>query len=97
MFLQENNVSLIAIVEHIVQEVVAEKIMNNIEPRWERCTNYEPYSKGRIWILWDPSCMKFFLFYKHAQIIHGSIHILDNNVRFEFTAVLRFTYSRRQE
>nr|XP_009763385.1 PREDICTED: uncharacterized protein LOC104215309 [Nicotiana sylvestris]XP_016465127.1 PREDICTED: uncharacterized protein LOC107788003 [Nicotiana tabacum] len=74
-FLQKHKISLIAIVEHIVQTNKEKEITNKCAPGWSWCSDSSTNEKGRIWILWDTNSIQFTLIRKHAQYIHGSKQI----------------------
>ncbi|XP_075077386.1 uncharacterized protein LOC142164109 [Nicotiana tabacum] len=86
-FIKENNIAIIAIVEHRVTELVAKKIKNKIAPQWNWCNNYGTGDRGRIWLLWDPNRVSFTVEVTHVQLIHGQVCILDSKMRFSFTTI----------
>lgn len=82
-----NNFSLIAIVEHKVNEHYAKKIISKITPLWEWSTNYESGTRGRIWLIWDPNTVYFQMEYSNIQYIHGKDCLLAKRIEFSFTSI----------
>lgn len=51
LFMKENNVSSIAILEHKVKEGLANEMIQKVALGWRYEENYEFTAKGRIWVL----------------------------------------------
>ncbi|XP_060178324.1 uncharacterized protein LOC132608297 [Lycium barbarum] len=71
VFIKENKVGVIAIVEHRVKEIRADKLIKKLVPGWSWCNNYNSCLKGRIWTLWNPNLVDFHMLHEHGQLIHG--------------------------
>ncbi|XP_060210524.1 uncharacterized protein LOC132637460 [Lycium barbarum] len=82
-----NKVNLIAITEHRVQQRVAIQLIKKIARRWSWCAKYNSTGKGRIWVLWDPMAVDYEKLEKQDQYIHGKVHVMDLNIKFQFTAI----------
>ncbi|KAH0652021.1 hypothetical protein KY290_032498 [Solanum tuberosum] len=87
LFIRRNKVSIIAIFEHRVREEKAWSNINKIMPGWEWCTNATTEFRGRIWVVWNPSIVKFTRMETSVQCIHGMVGMQQSGVNFQFTAV----------
>lgn len=52
--MKENNVSIIAIFEHKINEGLAKRVILKFAPGWRYKENYKLIDKGGIWVVWDP-------------------------------------------
>ncbi|KAH0664989.1 hypothetical protein KY285_026195 [Solanum tuberosum] len=87
LFMRENNVSIIAILEHKIKEGLANKIFQKVAPGWRYEGNYAYTTKGRIWILWDPKYMDCVVGSKTAQYIQTNIKVKGSGIAFVFVAI----------
>ncbi|XP_075092574.1 uncharacterized protein LOC142172785 [Nicotiana tabacum] len=86
-FLTSNKVYIIAILEHKIKKLNADQVTRRIAPGWKYMDNYEQSSKGRIWILWDPSEIECKEMCKTDQLIHTSVYAKMLDTQFNFTVV----------
>lgn len=86
-FLTSNKVYIIAILEHKIKKLNADQVTRRIAPGWKYMDNYEQSSKGRIWILWDPSEIECKEMCKTDQLIHTSVYVKRLDTQFNFTVV----------
>lgn len=74
LFLKENNVSIIAMLEHKIKKNLASRLIQKVAPQWK----YESYAfsdKRRIWILWDTQHVKCEVANKTSRFIHTRVKI----------------------
>ncbi|XP_019267285.1 PREDICTED: uncharacterized protein LOC109244618 [Nicotiana attenuata] len=86
-FIRINNKAVIAIVEHRVKDLKANKIIKKIAPGREWVSNARTGQKGRIWVVWDPRIYIFDPSEIDDQLIHGQISMKSKPVKLGFTAV----------
>lgn len=87
VFLMENKVSLRAVLEHRVTSPKVEQIIQKVTKGWKLCNNCNASSRGRIWVIWNPSMIDFQLVQEHTQLIHGKVHIHALQLSFYMTAI----------
>ncbi|XP_075079966.1 uncharacterized protein LOC142165276 [Nicotiana tabacum] len=87
LFLKNNSICVIAVLEHRVKEHNATKIISKFGRGWGWCHNYQYSSRGRIWILWDPNYICYNMVSMSEQYIHGSVSIHKLNLLFNLTVV----------
>ncbi|KAK4709753.1 hypothetical protein R3W88_004266 [Solanum pinnatisectum] len=96
--MKENNVGIIAVLEHKIKEKLAEKVLQKIATGWKWEANYEYIDKGRIWLLWNPTVLDCKILGKSDQYIYSSVEVKRNNMIFCLVAVygLHTIHTRKQ-
>lgn len=86
LFIKENNVNIIVILENRVQEKNATGVIRKITWGSEWKTNYYSSNRGRIWVLWDPMKLDFTVTIATEQVIHETMKCSVLDIKFHFTA-----------
>lgn len=58
-FIRKNNVGVLALLEHRVQEIYVAGIIRKVAPGWHWCSNYNTSEKARISIIWNSNEFEF--------------------------------------
>ncbi|XP_070004802.1 uncharacterized protein [Nicotiana sylvestris] len=87
MFIKNNNILILAIIEHRVKESNAIAILKKIVTGWSWCHNYNHNRRGKIWIGWDQNVVNFDVEQTAEQFIHGKVKVCNLGMEFQFTAV----------
>ncbi|KAH0761484.1 hypothetical protein KY290_017557 [Solanum tuberosum] len=87
LFVEENNVSIIEILEHKIKENTTHGIVKKIVPGWKYEANYEYSNKGRIWLLWNPQLIECVILSKYEQYIQGRLKLKCKNLTILFVAI----------
>ncbi|KAK4732287.1 hypothetical protein R3W88_025275 [Solanum pinnatisectum] len=87
LFVKENKVSIIAVLEHKIKENMANKIVRKTLPGWKYEANYEYSNKWRIWLIWNPQLIECVILSKSEQYIQGRIKLRSRSLTFLFVAV----------
>lgn len=87
LFMKENKVSIIAVIEHKVKENVASRIIQKIAPGWKFEANYEHTDKGRLWVLWDPQVIDCTMMSQSDQYIQCRVVMRSNTMVFILVAI----------
>ncbi|XP_075091749.1 uncharacterized protein LOC142171925 [Nicotiana tabacum] len=98
IYLKENKVKLVGIVETRAKEHNASKISRKIAPRWEFETNYASAVSGRVWILWDSAVYHIKSIQQEAQLLHCNMVSRNQAIDRNMTAVYGYnTIEMRKE
>ncbi|XP_074297523.1 uncharacterized protein LOC141628258 [Silene latifolia] len=73
LFLKENNVDVLGLLETRVKSTKAKTILRSKFKRYKAFCNYNKHYNGRIWVLWNPSTTKVDILQEEAQVIHCKI------------------------
>ncbi|GAV93114.1 Exo_endo_phos domain-containing protein, partial [Cephalotus follicularis] len=74
------NVALLGILETRVRAANKEKVARSFGRGWRVATNHSQSLLGRIWILWNPSIVKFTVEHISHQAIHGRMILQEAEV-----------------
>jgi len=70
LFLHDNKVGLVGLLETKIKEVKVNSVAANVFPGWRWVNNFSQAFKGRIWVAWMPSCYNVKLVALSDQFIH---------------------------
>lgn len=87
LFIKNNNLSLIGLLEHKVKEANAKRILNFICPHWHFAHNYNFAPIGRILVCWDPQILTVNVLNQSSQYIHCEVHSIHSGLVFLTTFV----------
>lgn len=87
MFVKENKVSIIAILERKIKENMENRVVRKIVPGWKFEANHEYSNKGRIWLLWNPQLRECVILNKSEQYIQGRVILRRKSLSFLFVAI----------
>ncbi|XP_060200597.1 uncharacterized protein LOC132628856 [Lycium barbarum] len=87
-FVRENNVHIIAIIEHRVNRKFAAKIVKKVFPGWTWADNYNSNDQGRIWMLWYLARVSVTIIQSQDQFIPSLVTV--GTIQFLFTAIYGF-------
>ncbi|XP_074301138.1 uncharacterized protein LOC141632490 [Silene latifolia] len=73
LFLKENNVDVLGLLETRVKSTKAKTIMRSKFKRYDAFCNYNKHYNGRIWVLWNPATTKVDILQEEAQVIQCKI------------------------
>ena len=93
IFLQQNKIGLIGLLETKVKLERVPHIAANIFPRWSWTHNFSPTTHGRIWVVWNPLIYQVHELQKASQYIHC-------HVTHQFTGkafYITYVYGANQE
>jgi len=72
-FVFTNNLCFVGILETKVPELLFLTISSSLLIGWNWLNNYKYFSRGRIWVGWNPSLVNFEVSSASAQAIHGRL------------------------
>jgi len=75
LFVKENNVSILAVLEYKIKGNMANRIVKKIVPGWKYEANYEYSKKGRIWLLWNHQLIECVIQSKSEQYMQGRVKL----------------------
>lgn len=87
LFIRTNNVSIIALLEHTINDHQTTKVLKAIAPGWIGIDNYICSNQGIKWILWDPQVIECEPLIIDEQFIHSKVRIKSLNSKFLFSAI----------
>lgn len=80
-FVNNNNLSLIGLIEHKIRQGWVDRVMKVVCPNWLFVHNYPQAPLGRILVCWDPSVISLKVLDQSNQFIHCEMQtIADNNL-----------------
>ncbi|GAV80064.1 Exo_endo_phos domain-containing protein, partial [Cephalotus follicularis] len=72
-FILSNKVAICSLFETKTLEVRVQQIVHRMCKNWEYTTNHAFTEQGRIWVVWDPSILKFEVTLTTDQAVYGKV------------------------
>jgi len=73
LFLRNNEISLMGLIEHKVKEPNIEKTLRSICPQWQHTHNSSHAPIGRILVCWNPHILNVKVLHTTSQLIHCEV------------------------
>ena len=81
LFLKNNEISLIGLIEHKVKEPNIKRVVRSICPQWQHTHNSTHAPIGRILVCWNPHILNVKILHMTSQLVHCEVmSILDGLV-----------------
>ena len=87
LFLKNNDLSLIGLIEHKIKEPNIKRIMKVICPHWRHAHNSTHAPIGRILVCWDPQILDVKVLHMTSQLMHCEVHSIQDGYIFVATLV----------